>query len=94
MRLYCIGESECPRYYVRSALGVNAERWNGLFRRVQEWRREMQDRYAVPLDRVIYTCGPISATGQVDLTQVVSLASRVQPKTQQTLWVFFHSEIW
>ena len=28
MRLYYIDESEGPRYYVRSALGVDAERWN------------------------------------------------------------------
>ena len=30
MRLYYIDESEGPRYYVRSALGVDAERWNEL----------------------------------------------------------------
>ena len=29
MRIYYIDESEGPRYYVRSALGVDAERWNG-----------------------------------------------------------------
>ena len=38
MRIYYIDESEGPRYYVRSALGVNAERWNGLHGRIQDWR--------------------------------------------------------
>ena len=50
MRLYYIDESEGPRYYVRSALGVDAERWNDLFSRVREWRRELQDQYVVPAD--------------------------------------------
>ena len=40
MRLYYIDESEGPRYYVRSALGVDAERWNDLFGDIYEWRRE------------------------------------------------------
>ena len=50
MRLYYIDESEGPRYYVRSALGVDAERWNDLFSRVREWRRGLQDHYVVPAD--------------------------------------------
>ena len=40
MRLYYIDESEGPTCYVRSALGVDAERWNDLFADIQEWRRE------------------------------------------------------
>ena len=56
MRLYYIDESEGPRYHVRSALGVDAERWNDLFRRVQGWRAELQDRYAIPTDRELHAC--------------------------------------
>ena len=48
MRLYYIDESEGPRYYVRTALGVDAERWNDLHARVRDWRLELRDRYAVP----------------------------------------------
>ncbi len=35
MRIYYVEESEGPRYYVRSALGVDAERWNDLHARVR-----------------------------------------------------------
>ena len=74
MRLYYIDESEGPRYYVRSALGVGAERWNDLFNRVQEWRRELQDHYAVPVDRELHACDPVSAKGQALLAGLGKLA--------------------
>ncbi len=48
MRLYYIAESEGPRHYVRSALGVDAERWNDLFSRVHDWRLKLQERYGIP----------------------------------------------
>ena len=64
MRLYYIDESEGPRFYVRTALGVDAERWNDLFHGVQEWRHELQDRYAVPADRELHACHHISVSGQ------------------------------
>lgn len=38
MRRYYIDESEGPRYYVRSALGVDAERWNDLAHDIREWQ--------------------------------------------------------
>ena len=44
MRLYYIDESEGPSYYVRTALGVDAERWNDLHRHIREWRLELRDR--------------------------------------------------
>ena len=56
MRLYYISGSEGPRCYVRSALGVDAERWNDLFRRIHNWRIELQFRYAVPIDRELHAC--------------------------------------
>ena len=49
MRLYYIGGSEGPRHYVRSALGVDAERWNELFRDLHSWRLDLRDRYGIPL---------------------------------------------
>ena len=48
MRLYYVAESAGPHYYVRSALGVDAERWNDLFSRVRDWRLELRNRYGIP----------------------------------------------
>ena len=65
MRLYYIDESEGPRYYVRSALGVDAERWNDLARRVHDWRLELQERYAVPTDRELHACDLLAGRGKL-----------------------------
>ena len=65
MRLYYIDESEGPRYYVRSALGVDAERWNDLHRRVHDWRLELQERYAVPTDRELHACDLLAGRGKL-----------------------------
>ncbi len=64
MRLYYIGESEGPTHYVRSALGVDAERWNDLYEDIQKWRRDLRDGYGVPPDRELHACDPVSGTGQ------------------------------
>ena len=63
MRIYYIDESEGPRYYVRSALGVDAERWNDLFGDIHRWRRELQDRYAIPTDRELHACDLLAGRG-------------------------------
>ena len=63
MRPYFIGDTEGTRYYVRSALGVDAERWNDLFSRVQEWRRDLQDRFGIPTDAELHACDPVLGTG-------------------------------
>ena len=65
MRLYYIDESEGPRYYVRTALGVDAERWNDLHRRVRDWRLELRDRYAVPTDRELHACDLLAGRGKL-----------------------------
>ena len=49
-KLYYIDESEGPRYYVRSALGVDAERWNDLTHDIREWREGLRDRYGIPAE--------------------------------------------
>ena len=74
MRLYYINESEGLRHYVRSALGVDAERWNDLFRGIQEWRLELRDRYAIPTDRELHASDLVSGTGQALLAGRGSLA--------------------
>lgn len=48
MRLYYLDERESARYYVRSALGVDAGCWNDLFRDVRTWRHELRRRYHIP----------------------------------------------
>ncbi len=65
MKLYYINESEGLRHYVRSALGVDAERWNDLFRGIQEWRLELRDRYAIPTDRELHASDLVSGTGRL-----------------------------
>ena len=47
MRLYYVAEAEGRHRHVRSALGVNAERWNGVFREVRDWRLRLRDRYGI-----------------------------------------------
>ena len=56
MRIYYIAESEGPTRYVRSALGVDAERWNDLFAEIQAWRKELRERYGIPPDRELHAC--------------------------------------
>ena len=65
MRLYYIDESEGPTCYVRSALGVDAERWNDLFGDIQEWRRELQKRYGIPPDRELHACDLLAGRGML-----------------------------
>ncbi len=64
MRLYYIAESEGPRCYVRTALGVDADRWNDLQRRVYEWRLELHYSYAFPIDGELRTCDLLGGRGQ------------------------------
>ena len=47
MRLYYLDERESARYHVRSALGVDSERWNDLFGDVGAWRQELRKRYDI-----------------------------------------------
>ena len=65
MRLYYIDESEGPTCYVRSALGVDAERWNDLFADIQEWRRQIQERRAIPTHRELHACDLLAGRGML-----------------------------
>ena len=65
MRLYYIDESEGPTYYVRSALGVDAEQWNDLFAYIQEWRRVLRERYGIPPDRELHACDLLAGRGML-----------------------------
>ena len=50
MRLYYV-DAEQPRHYVRTALGIDAERWNDLRQHVRDWRFEIRDRHDASTDR-------------------------------------------
>ena len=78
MRLYYIDESEGPACYVRTALGVDAERWNGLHNRVRDWRVELKERYAVPTDRELHACDLLAGRGK--LARIDGADRRLSPK--------------
>ena len=65
MRLYYIDESEGPTRYVRSALGVDAERWNDLFADIQKWREQLQERHAIPTYRELHACDLLAGRGML-----------------------------
>ena len=65
MRLYYIAESKGPRYYVRSALGVDAERWNDFAHDIREWRTALRDRYGIPINRELHACDLLAGRGKL-----------------------------
>ncbi len=78
MRLYYISESEGPWYYVRSALGVDAERWDDLFEAIREWRLELRDRYGIPTDMGLHTCDLLAKGMLVRDGKICRLVTPVQ----------------
>ena len=78
MRIYYIDESEGPRYYVRSALGVNAERWNGLHSRIQDWRTALEGDFRVPASRELHACDLLAGRGK--LARIDNTGSRLSPE--------------
>ncbi len=78
MRLYYINESEGPRYYVRSALGVDAERWNDLFRDIREWRIELRRHYGIPTGRELRPCELLAKGMLVPDGEICRLLTPVQ----------------
>ena len=48
MRIYYAMEAEGRRCHVRTALGADARAWNRLHRRVHDWRKELERRWAIP----------------------------------------------
>ena len=65
MRIYYVAGSEGSRHYVRSALGVDAERWNELSNDVHEWRVELRDRYGIPIERELQACCLLAGRGRL-----------------------------
>ena len=48
MRIYYVMEAQGRRCHVRTALGVDDQAWNGLDRRLREWRRQLEQRHGIP----------------------------------------------
>ena len=71
-------ESEGPCYYVRSALGVDAERWNDLHGRILDWRTAMEGDYRVPRDRELHACDLLAGRGK--LARVGDADRRLSPE--------------
>ena len=59
MRIYYVMETQGQRHHVRTALGVDARAWNRLDRRVREWRRQLEQRYGIPVDADLLLSDPI-----------------------------------
>ena len=67
MRIYYCAEAEGQFHHVRSALGVNAKSWNRLHRRVQDWRKGLEDRCGIPIERELRACELVSCAGESPL---------------------------
>ena len=78
MKIYYIDESEGPRYYVRSALGVDAERWNGLHGRILDWRTAMEGDFHVPRSRELHACDLLAGRGK--LARINGVDRRLSPE--------------
>ena len=63
MRIYHVAEAEGRRHHVRTALGVDEQVWNQVFRRVREWRRGLQDRFDIPEGSELRPCELVTAAG-------------------------------
>ena len=44
---------------------MDAERWNALHQRVLDWRLELRERYAVPIDRELHACDLLAGRGKL-----------------------------
>ena len=64
MRIYYVGESRSRNLSVATALGVDAEHWNGLVERVMNWRWVMEDDFNVATGRTLRGPDLLSPSGR------------------------------
>ena len=64
MRIYYVGESRSRTLSVATALGVDAEHWNGLAERVMNWRWVLEDDFNVPTGRTLRGPDLLSSSGR------------------------------
>ena len=87
MRLYYIAEAEGRRRHVRSALGVNTERWNDFFRKVRDWRLRLRARYGIATTfelHALQTLAPRQSPGDLGLGRV-SAEVEGRPDTERVI---------
>ncbi len=63
MRIYYVGESRSRNLCVATALGVDAEHRSSFAKRVQDWRRILEDDYRVPTGRTLRGAELLSPQG-------------------------------
>ena len=78
MRIYYIDEADGPTCYVRSALGVDAERWNSLHSSVESWRYAMAGDYNVPTSRKLHASDLLARRG--NLVRIDNTGRRLTPE--------------
>ena len=78
MRIYYIDEADGPTCYVRSALGVDAERWNSLHSSVESWRYAMAGDYNVPTSRKLDAADLLARRG--NLVRIDNTGRRLTPE--------------
>ena len=52
-----------PRWYILSAMGVDAECWNDLARDIRKWRVDLRDRSDIPTGRELHACALVLNAG-------------------------------
>jgi len=78
MRIYYIDEADGHTCYVRSALGVDAERWNSLHERIENWRYAMAGDYNVPTTRRLHAGDLLARRG--NLVRIDNTGRRLTPE--------------
>lgn len=65
VRLYYLDESENPKHFVRSAIGINAEDWNQVFALIRDWRKDVMRRYHIPLFKELHASDLLALRGNL-----------------------------
>lgn len=63
MRLYYLDESEGDQFYVRSAIGIDAEIWSEVFGHIKDWRKEVKRTYRIPMHKELHAYELLHAKG-------------------------------
>lgn len=65
VRLYYLDESAGKTRYVRSAIGIDVSVWSETFLKIQEWRKELWDRYNIPLFKELHATDLLGGRGHL-----------------------------
>lgn len=65
MRLYYLDESGGAEYFVRSALGIDAEVWSDAFNILRDWRKILRKSYSIPLFEELHAYELLHGKGMI-----------------------------